>query len=129
MTVSGRRWRIRTPRIALFGPPGTGKATFARAIAARLGRPFVELLPSRLADAGNLVAALRSAFARIAELERVLVVIDEVEEIAPVRSEPAQPGGLHRVANELLKLIPGFRERDERLLVCATDSVRGASTA
>ncbi|WP_313904803.1 AAA family ATPase [Streptomyces sp. BHT-5-2] len=94
-----------------------------------MGRPFVELLPSRLADAGNLVAALRSAFARIAELEQVLVVIDEVEEIAPVRSEPAQPGGLHGVANELLKLIPGFRERDERLLVCATDSVRGASTS
>ena len=32
----------------LFGPPGTGKTSFVKAIAGRLGWPFVELLPSKL---------------------------------------------------------------------------------
>ncbi len=88
----------------------------------------MELLPSRLADEGNLAAALRDAFARIGQLERALVFIDEVEEIAPVRAEGGQ-GGMHGVTNELLKLIPGFREGEERLLVCATNSIRSLDPA
>ncbi|WP_084960996.1 ATP-binding protein [Thermoactinospora rubra] len=123
------RHGVRPPRaIAMFGPPGTGKTTFARAIASRLGWPFVELLPSRLADDGNLAAALRSAFAQIAELERVLVFIDEVEEIAAVRGDRPGSGG-HGITNELLKLIPGFRERDERLLVVATNAISSLDPA
>ena len=35
--------------VILFGPPGTGKTSFAKGVASRLGWPFAELFPSRLA--------------------------------------------------------------------------------
>jgi transitional endoplasmic reticulum ATPase len=115
--------------VILFGPPGTGKTSFAKAVASRLDWPFVELFPSRLAVAGeSLAASLRDAFASLAELEAVLLFIDEVEEIAGARSGLAIDPGTG-VTNELLKLIPNFREHDDRLLICATNSVRSLDQA
>lgn len=125
------RYGVVPPKaIILFGPPGTGKTSFAKAVASRLGWPFVELFPSRLAadTSEGLAAALRETFADLAELDSVLLFIDEVEEIAGARSGNAVDPG-HGVTNELLKLIPVFREPDARLLACATNSVRSLDAA
>ncbi|WP_271983379.1 ATP-binding protein [Pseudoclavibacter terrae] len=115
--------------IVLFGPPGTGKTTFAKGIASRLGWPFVEVFPSRLsASPRGLAGELRETFEQVESLEHAVVFIDEVEEIASHRGgEPPSP--TQGVTNELLKIIPAFREKPGRLLICATNFIRALDQA
>lgn len=107
--------------VILFGPPGTGKTTFAKAIAARLGWPFFELISSQLTgDSPHAQArSLRERVEGLFQLDQIVVFIDEVDDVAaPRRAGSASPA----VTNELLKLIPRFRD-GERLLICATNAV------
>jgi transitional endoplasmic reticulum ATPase len=126
--VAGRHGVVAPKAAVLFGPPGTGKTTFVKAVAGRLEWPFVELFPSRLAAEGahGRAGALRDFFEAARDIERLVLFIDEVDEIAGRRCARPDTEG---VTNELLKAIPPFRAHDDRLLVCATNSVRDLDPA
>ena len=112
--------------ILLFGPPGTGKTSFARAIASRLNWVFVELHPSLLGQGTEGAAALRSALNDLQRVDRLVCFIDEADEIAADRAGRPQNQPL---VNELLKAIPTFKSRPGRLMVMATNSIAAIDPA
>lgn len=119
------RHAVSTPSaILLFGPPGTGKTTFAEGVASRLGWPFVPIAPGRMSDDGSAEEEsklLARTFDQLLELPSGVAFVDEVEEVAAPRDEQANVD--RRIANEFLRQIPRLREAPHHVLVCATNAV------
>ena len=110
--------------IIFFGPPGTGKTHFVKAIAGVLSWWYIEIAPSMLIEDGaeKLGANLRRTMEKVRQLQEAVIFIDEFEELAPSRDNADRLG--KSITNEFLKQVPLFKsESDRLLLVCATNYI------
>jgi len=116
--------------IIFFGPPGTGKTHFVKAIAGILSWWYIEILPSMLMVDGieRIGANLHNVMEKARQLEDAVIFIDEFEEIAANRDEATRID--KSITNEFLKQVPMLKNQGNKvLLVCATNYIRHLDTA
>ncbi len=75
--------------ILLFGPPGTGKTSYAKAIAQKLDWPLISLDPSHFLLEGfsGIVRNANLIFKKLGYLEKVVVLFDEMDELIKKRTQ------------------------------------------
>lgn len=116
--------------IVFFGPPGTGKTYFIKAIAGILSWWYIEIVPSMLMADGveKIGANLRQVMEEARKLDKVVLFIDEFEEIAGSRDIGDRID--KSITNEFLKQIPLLKNQENKiLLVCATNYIRQLDAA
>jgi len=116
--------------IIFFGPPGTGKTHFAKAIAGILSWWYIEIVPSMLMADGveKIGANLREVMEKARNLDEAVLFIDEFEEIAGSRDMADRID--KSITNEFLKQIPLLKNQGNKiLLMCATNYIRQLDAA
>jgi transitional endoplasmic reticulum ATPase len=108
--------------VLLYGPPGTGKTLLARAVAAESRVHFIHLNGPEIMRKfyGESEARLREVFEDAARHAPAILFIDEIDAVAPKRTDVA--GEVEkRVVAQLLSLMDGFVSRGQVIVIGATN--------
>src|SRR5918994_6810234 len=108
--------------VLLYGPPGTGKTRLARAVANESEAQFFHIAgPEIMGSAyGESEKRLRELFEQAAKAAPSIVFIDEIDAIAPKRSQVTGEAEKRLVA-QLLTLMDGLEPRQNLVVIAATN--------
>jgi cell division protease FtsH len=104
-----------------WGPPGTGKTMFAKAMAAALGAAITVVSGPELKSkwVGESEEQLRQIFHRARQSAPSIIVFDELDSFASARGTYTGSGIEHSMVNQLLTEMDGFH-REEMVFVVGT---------
>src|SRR5262245_28161309 len=110
--------------VLLHGPPGTGKTLVARAVANESDAHFSAINGPEIMGKffGESEERLRSVFETAEKNSPAVIFIDELDSIAPRRSEVTGEGE-KRIVAQLLTLMDGLKGRRNVMVIGATNRV------
>ncbi len=111
-----------TTGVLLVGPPGTGKTLTARALAKELNVNYIALVGPEVMGRyyGEAEGRLRSIFQKAARSAPCIIFIDEIDSLAPDRTQ-VEGEVEKRVVAQLLSLMDGFAKTQGVIVLAATN--------
>ncbi len=117
------RLGVDPPRgVLLHGPPGTGKTRLARAVANESEANFVTINGPEIMGSGygESEKKLREVFEEAAKSAPSIIFIDEIDSIAPKRTQ-VHGEAEKRLVAQLLTLMDGLHARSNIVVIAATN--------
>lgn len=120
------------PRGMIFwGPPGTGKTFFAKAIATAIGAAVTVVSGPELKSkwVGESEENLRLIFRKARQSAPAVIVFDELDSFATARGTYTGSGVEHSMVNQLLTEMDGFHKEELVFVVGTTNFVESLDPA
>ncbi|MEN0066354.1 MAG: AAA family ATPase [Myxococcota bacterium] len=127
-----RRLESLVPRgIIFWGPPGTGKTMFAKAMARSLGAAVIVVSGPELKSkwVGESESNLRRVFVQARQSAPAVIIFDEMDSFASARGTYEGSGVEHSMVNTLLTELDGFRSNEMVFVVGTTNFVESLDPA
>ena len=109
--------------VLLYGPPGTGKTLMAKAVANETNANFISVRGPQLLSkwVGESEKAIRQTFRKARQVAPTVIFFDELDALAPNRSQDMGTNVSERVVNQLLTELDGLEKMEEVMVIGATN--------